>query len=179
MPGQSVPFTCSAKEFSPRDIKVKWLKNSTLVRAEPPHITPELSNSSYRMSSTLQVKLSEDDVRSELTCEVQHRTLAAPLRKTYALHQALRGEAHSPGARAGLSRGSGTSAAGAASLPSSPQRVCGRRAVGRRGGEQDGELHLPRAGLLPGSCDRQMAGERDGDERGEQHAANRDLPGLV
>lgn len=107
MPGQSVPFTCSAKEFSPRDIKVKWLKNSTPVRAEPPHITPELSNSSYRMSSTLQVKLSEDDVRSELTCEVQHRTLAAPLRKTYALHQALRGEAHSPGARAGLSRGLG------------------------------------------------------------------------
>ncbi|XP_046786717.1 signal-regulatory protein alpha isoform X2 [Gallus gallus] len=90
VPGQSVPFTCSAKEFSPRDIKVKWLKNSTLVRAEPPHITPELSNSSYRMSSTLQVKLSEDDVRSELTCKVQHPTLAAPLRKTYALHQALR-----------------------------------------------------------------------------------------
>ncbi|XP_040544101.1 tyrosine-protein phosphatase non-receptor type substrate 1 isoform X1 [Gallus gallus] len=90
VPGQSVPFTCSAKEFSPRDIQVKWLKNSTPVRAEPPHITPELSNSSYRMSSTVQVKLSEDDVRSELTCEVQHRTLAAPLRKTYALHQALR-----------------------------------------------------------------------------------------
>uniref|UniRef100_A0A8C9LCH8 Ig-like domain-containing protein n=1 Tax=Pavo cristatus TaxID=9049 RepID=A0A8C9LCH8_PAVCR len=90
VPEQSVPFTCTVEGFFPRDIQVKWLKNSTPVRAEPPHITPELSNSSYNMSSTIQVKLSKDDVRSELTCEVQHTTLAAPLTRTYALGQALR-----------------------------------------------------------------------------------------
>ncbi|XP_021272700.1 tyrosine-protein phosphatase non-receptor type substrate 1-like isoform X2 [Numida meleagris] len=90
VPGQSVPFTCSAAGFFPRDIQVKWLKNSVSVRAEPPNITPELSSSSYNMSSTIQVVLREDDVRSELTCEVQHITLGSPLRRTYALRQALR-----------------------------------------------------------------------------------------
>ncbi|XP_021272713.1 tyrosine-protein phosphatase non-receptor type substrate 1-like [Numida meleagris] len=90
VPGQSVPFTCSAAGFFPRDIQVKWLKNSVSVQAEPPNITPELSRSSYNMSSTIQVTLREDDIRSELTCEVQHITLADPLRRTYALRQALR-----------------------------------------------------------------------------------------
>lgn len=104
-PGQSVSFNCSAGGFFPRDIQVQWLKNSSPVRAVLPHITSELSNSSYRMSSTVQVMLQKDDVHSNLTCQVQHSTLAAPLRRTYALGQVLRGEAHSPGAGAGLSRG--------------------------------------------------------------------------
>ncbi|XP_042740754.1 signal-regulatory protein beta-1-like isoform X2 [Lagopus leucura] len=60
-PGQSVSFTCSARGFFPRDIQV-----------------------------TVQVTLTKDDVRSQLTCQVQHSTLAAPLRRTYALGQALR-----------------------------------------------------------------------------------------
>ncbi|POI20377.1 hypothetical protein CIB84_015876, partial [Bambusicola thoracicus] len=81
---------CSAEEFFPRDIKVKWLKNSNPVPAESFHITPEVSNSPYHMSSTVQVNLSEADVRSELTCEVHHPTLAAPLTKTFALRQVLR-----------------------------------------------------------------------------------------
>ncbi|POI23472.1 hypothetical protein CIB84_012780, partial [Bambusicola thoracicus] len=55
-----------------------------------PRVTPEASNSSYRMSSTVQVNLSEADVRSELTCKVEHTTLAAPLTKTFALRQVLR-----------------------------------------------------------------------------------------
>ncbi|XP_010720781.1 signal-regulatory protein beta-1-like, partial [Meleagris gallopavo] len=89
-PGQSVSFTCSARGFSPRDIQVQWLKNSSPVRAVLSHITSELSNSSYRMSSTVQVMLQKDDVHSNLTCQVQHSTLAAPLRRTYALGQVLR-----------------------------------------------------------------------------------------
>ncbi|XP_010720783.1 tyrosine-protein phosphatase non-receptor type substrate 1-like [Meleagris gallopavo] len=74
----------------PRDIQVQWLKNSSPVRAVLPHITSELSNSSYNMSSTVQVMLQKDDVHSNLTCQVQHSTLAAPLRRTYALGQVLR-----------------------------------------------------------------------------------------
>ncbi|NXJ16953.1 SHPS1 phosphatase, partial [Odontophorus gujanensis] len=90
VPGQSVPFTCSTRGFFPRDIQLKWLKNGTPVQAEPPLIGPETSNSSYRASSTVQVTLRENDIRSELTCEVQHTTLAAPLTRTYALGRALR-----------------------------------------------------------------------------------------
>ncbi|XP_072206702.1 tyrosine-protein phosphatase non-receptor type substrate 1-like [Excalfactoria chinensis] len=89
VPGQSVPFTCSTGGFFPRDIQVKWLKNSTPVRAEPPRITAELPGT-YSVSSTVQVKLSEADVRSELSCEVQHSTLAAPLTRTFALGRVLR-----------------------------------------------------------------------------------------
>ncbi|XP_065610587.1 tyrosine-protein phosphatase non-receptor type substrate 1-like [Cyrtonyx montezumae] len=90
VPGQSVPFTCSTGGFFPRDIQLKWLKNGTPVRAEPPLIGPETPNSSYHASSTVQVTLRENDLRSELTCEVQHSTLAAPLTRTYALGRALR-----------------------------------------------------------------------------------------
>ncbi|XP_072206705.1 tyrosine-protein phosphatase non-receptor type substrate 1-like isoform X2 [Excalfactoria chinensis] len=89
VPGQSVPFTCSTGGFFPRDIQVKWLKNSTPVRAEPPRITAELPGT-YSVSSTVQVNLSKADVRSELSCEVQHSTLAAPLTRTFALGRVLR-----------------------------------------------------------------------------------------
>uniref|UniRef100_A0A669P0S8 Ig-like domain-containing protein n=1 Tax=Phasianus colchicus TaxID=9054 RepID=A0A669P0S8_PHACC len=62
--------------FFPRDIQVQWLKNSVPVQAELPRITSEPSNSSYNMSSTVQVTLHKNDVRSELTCQVQHSTLS-------------------------------------------------------------------------------------------------------
>ncbi|OXB78514.1 UNVERIFIED_CONTAM: hypothetical protein H355_007544 [Colinus virginianus] len=90
VPGQSVPFSCSTRGFFPRDIQLKWLKNGTPVQAEPPLISPEMPNSSYHVSSTVQVTLRENDIRSELTCKVQHTTLAAPLTRTYALGRALR-----------------------------------------------------------------------------------------
>ncbi|OXB67834.1 hypothetical protein ASZ78_005516 [Callipepla squamata] len=90
VPGQSVPFTCSTRGFFPHDIQLEWLKNGTPVQAEPPLISPEMPNSSYHVSSTMQVTLREIDIRSELTCKVQHTTLAAPLTRTYALGRALR-----------------------------------------------------------------------------------------
>uniref|UniRef100_A0A8C3LVR8 Ig-like domain-containing protein n=1 Tax=Chrysolophus pictus TaxID=9089 RepID=A0A8C3LVR8_CHRPC len=90
VPGQSVSFTCSARGFFPRDIQVQWLKNSVPVPAELTRITSELSNSSYNVSSTVQVTLHKNDVRSALTCQVQHNTLSAPLTRTYTLGQALR-----------------------------------------------------------------------------------------
>ncbi|NXI63092.1 SIRBL protein, partial [Anseranas semipalmata] len=89
-PGQSVPFTCRAGGFFPRDIDVKWLKDRAPVEAQQTSVTPGPSNSSYNMSSTVMVTLRKDDVRSELTCEVRHATLTAPLTETYQLGRALR-----------------------------------------------------------------------------------------
>ncbi|XP_059683169.1 tyrosine-protein phosphatase non-receptor type substrate 1-like [Gavia stellata] len=89
-PGQSVPFTCTAGGFFPKDISVKWLKNSAPVSAQQPQITPEWMKSSYNMSSTVTMMLQEDDVHSQLICEVQHPTLTAPLRGMYQLSSVLR-----------------------------------------------------------------------------------------
>uniref|UniRef100_A0A8C4XJU5 Ig-like domain-containing protein n=1 Tax=Falco tinnunculus TaxID=100819 RepID=A0A8C4XJU5_FALTI len=92
-PGQSVPFTCTAGGFFPRDISVKWFKDrSPILARQPQIITPEQLKSSYNMSSTLTVMLKEDDVRSQLVCAVQHPTLTAPLTGMYQLSKALRGE---------------------------------------------------------------------------------------
>ncbi|NXK15896.1 SIRBL protein, partial [Arenaria interpres] len=89
-PGKSVPFTCTAGGFFPENITVKWFKNRTSISAQPPQITPGRTKASYNMSSTVTMTLREEDVRSQLICEVQHLTLTAPLRGTYQLSQALR-----------------------------------------------------------------------------------------
>ncbi|NXY78440.1 SHPS1 phosphatase, partial [Glareola pratincola] len=89
-PGQSVPFTCAAGGFFPKDISVKWLKDGASISAQQPQITPGQTKSSYDMVSTVTMPLGADDIRSQLVCEVQHPTLTAPLRGTYQLRQALR-----------------------------------------------------------------------------------------
>ncbi|NXI93867.1 SHPS1 phosphatase, partial [Psophia crepitans] len=89
-PGQSVPFTCTAGGFFPKDISGKWLKDEAPISALQPQITLGQTNSSYSMSSTVMVTLQRGDVRSQLVCEVQHPTLTAPLRGVYQLSQALR-----------------------------------------------------------------------------------------
>ncbi|KAM6378680.1 signal-regulatory protein beta-1-like [Pluvialis apricaria] len=91
-PGQSVPFTCTAGGFFPEDIRVKWLKDRTPISAQQTRVTPGRTKFSYNMSSTVTMTLEVDDVRSQLICEVQHATLTAPLRGTYRLSQALRGD---------------------------------------------------------------------------------------
>ncbi|XP_009958575.1 PREDICTED: tyrosine-protein phosphatase non-receptor type substrate 1-like, partial [Leptosomus discolor] len=89
-PGQLVPFTCTARGFFPKDINVKWLKDRVPIAAQQPQITPERTKSSYNMSSTVELILREENVRSQLSCEVRHATLAAPLTGTYRLSEALR-----------------------------------------------------------------------------------------
>ncbi|XP_051488706.1 tyrosine-protein phosphatase non-receptor type substrate 1-like [Apus apus] len=89
-PGQSVSVTCMAGGFFPKDIGVKWLKDKAPISAQQPQVTPGQTTSSYNVSSTVTVTLQKDDVRSQLVCEVQHRTLEAPLRETYQLSKALR-----------------------------------------------------------------------------------------
>ncbi|NXP58600.1 SIRBL protein, partial [Chloropsis cyanopogon] len=87
-PGQSVPFTCTSGGFFPEKIVVKWFKNRNPLAAQSPQITGWRMKT-YNMSSTVQVTLQKDDVRSELTCEVQHPTLPAPRRGSFQLSRVL------------------------------------------------------------------------------------------
>lgn len=73
-PGQTVNFTCKSYGFSPRNITLKWLKDGK----ELSHLETTISsksNVSYNISSTVSVKLSPEDIRSQVTCEVAHVTL--------------------------------------------------------------------------------------------------------
>ena len=139
--GKTASFTCKTGGFFPSDIRVRWRKGRATIQNQVTHVTPGPSKFTYNMSSTVNLMLQKDDIRSELTCEVRHVTLTAPLNRSYHLSHILRGEgsvgtgAHGPGAGTGppRARGRGTPAPAAASLPSSPQR--GRGSVsGPRGG---------------------------------------------
>nr|XP_013808664.1 PREDICTED: tyrosine-protein phosphatase non-receptor type substrate 1-like [Apteryx mantelli mantelli] len=88
-PGSSVRFTCTAGGFFPREIGVKWLKNGAPMTAPQPQVTAGQTNS-YNMSSTAEVTLQAADVRSRLTCVVNHATLRTPLMRTYNLSNAVR-----------------------------------------------------------------------------------------
>ncbi|NXQ51891.1 SIRBL protein, partial [Anthoscopus minutus] len=88
-PGQSVPFTCRTGGFFPETIGVKWFKNKDPMMAQLPQVI-EWGVKTYNMSSTVMVTLQRNDVRSQLTCEVQHSTLPAPLRGRYQLSRVLR-----------------------------------------------------------------------------------------
>uniref|UniRef100_A0A8U8BM70 Uncharacterized protein n=1 Tax=Geospiza parvula TaxID=87175 RepID=A0A8U8BM70_GEOPR len=90
-PEESVPFTCTTGGFFPEKIEVKWFKNKNPMGAQPPQVT-EWRMKTYNMSSTAQVTLQKDDARSQLTCEVSHSTLPAPLRGSFQLSRVLRGE---------------------------------------------------------------------------------------
>ncbi|XP_032054447.1 tyrosine-protein phosphatase non-receptor type substrate 1-like [Aythya fuligula] len=89
-PGKTASFTCKSGGFFPRDIRVKWFKDTTLIQSQLPNVTPEPSKFTYRLSSTMTVTLQKDDIRSELTCQVLHTTLTAPLTRSYHLSQILR-----------------------------------------------------------------------------------------
>ncbi|KAM7150087.1 signal-regulatory protein beta-1-like isoform 2-T2 [Macrochelys suwanniensis] len=89
-PGPPVTFTCTSGGFSPRDINVTWLKNGAKLPAPQPRVLPEHENVSYSVSSTVGVSLTPGDAHSQLTCQIQHSTLLAPLNGTYHLSDALR-----------------------------------------------------------------------------------------
>ncbi|XP_059337060.1 tyrosine-protein phosphatase non-receptor type substrate 1-like isoform X2 [Ammospiza nelsoni] len=88
-PNDSVPFTCTTGGFFPDKIDVKWFKNSNPMTAKPPQVT-QTRMKTYNMSSTVQVTLQKDDARSQITCEVSHPTLQAPLQGRFELRRVLR-----------------------------------------------------------------------------------------
>ncbi|NWX94005.1 SHPS1 phosphatase, partial [Nothoprocta pentlandii] len=89
-PGTSVRFTCTARGFFPGDIRVQWLKNGHPLSALPTQVFLEQTNSSYAMSSAVEINLVPADVRTQLSCLVRHSTLSTPLRSTYNVSAALR-----------------------------------------------------------------------------------------
>ncbi|XP_065270377.1 signal-regulatory protein beta-1-like [Emys orbicularis] len=89
-PGPPVTFTCTSGGFSPTDITVTWLKNGAKLPAPQPRVLPANESVSYSVSSTVGVSLTAGDTRSQLTCQIEHSTLPAPLRATYNLSDALR-----------------------------------------------------------------------------------------
>ncbi|XP_069727647.1 tyrosine-protein phosphatase non-receptor type substrate 1-like isoform X2 [Phaenicophaeus curvirostris] len=89
-PGESVPFTCVSGGFFPEEITVKWFKDKASISAQQPQITPAQTKSSYNMSSTVMLTLQRDDLRSNLSCKVQHPTLTDPLTGMFQLRDALR-----------------------------------------------------------------------------------------
>ncbi|XP_054130867.1 signal-regulatory protein beta-1-like [Melozone crissalis] len=88
-PDESVPFTCTTGGFFPDKIDVKWFKNGNPMAAQPPQVTQSRMKT-YNMSSTVMVTLQKNDARSQLTCEVTHPTLRAPLRGSFQLSRVLR-----------------------------------------------------------------------------------------
>uniref|UniRef100_A0A8D2M687 Ig-like domain-containing protein n=1 Tax=Zonotrichia albicollis TaxID=44394 RepID=A0A8D2M687_ZONAL len=89
MPEESVPFTCTTGGFFPDKIDVKWSKNGNSMAAQPPLVTQSRMKT-YNLSSTVQVTLQKDDARSQITCQVTHPTLQAPLQGSFRLSRVLR-----------------------------------------------------------------------------------------
>ncbi|XP_065422343.1 signal-regulatory protein beta-1-like isoform X2 [Chrysemys picta bellii] len=89
-PGPPVTFTCTSGGFAPRDIAVTWLKNGAKLPDSQTRVLPAHKSVSYSVSSTVGVSLTAGDTRSQLTCQMEHSTLPAPLRTTYNLSDALR-----------------------------------------------------------------------------------------
>lgn len=92
-PGKTVNFTCKSHGFSPRNITLKWFKDEKeLSRKTTTTVTPEGESVSYNVSSTAEVELTAEDVRSQVICEVFHDTLqGAFLRGTANLSDTIRG----------------------------------------------------------------------------------------
>ncbi|XP_033009700.1 tyrosine-protein phosphatase non-receptor type substrate 1-like [Lacerta agilis] len=88
--GTSATFSCTSDGFSPRAIKVTWLKDNTRITSPGPTILPEGDSISYQLLSTVQVPLTRDDVKSQLTCQIEHETLRSPLREFFQLGDILR-----------------------------------------------------------------------------------------
>ncbi|XP_006881734.1 PREDICTED: signal-regulatory protein beta-1 isoform 3-like [Elephantulus edwardii] len=89
-PGHRVSFTCQSHGFSPRDVTLKWFKNGNELLIHQEEVVPTDDSVSYNVSSTAQVMLTQDDVHSQVICEVAHTTLQGSLRGTANLSETIR-----------------------------------------------------------------------------------------
>nr|XP_023405681.1 signal-regulatory protein beta-1-like [Loxodonta africana] len=90
-PGQTVTFTCESHGFSPRDVTLKWFKNGKELPALQTKVVPLGDSVSYKVSSKTPVMLTQEDVHSQVICEVAHSTLQGSLRGTANLSNIIRG----------------------------------------------------------------------------------------
>lgn len=90
--GETVNFTCKSHGFSPRNITLKWFKDGKELPRLETTVNPDGKNASYNIVSTVAVKLSSEDIRSQVICEVAHITLdGGSLRGTANLSGIIRG----------------------------------------------------------------------------------------
>ncbi|KAM6163819.1 signal-regulatory protein beta-1-like [Rhynchocyon petersi] len=89
-PGHTVSFTCKSHGFSPRDVTLKWFKNGNELMTHQEEVVPQGESVSYNISSTAHVKLTRDDVHSQVICEGAHSTLKGFLRGTANLSETIR-----------------------------------------------------------------------------------------
>ncbi|XP_029142878.1 tyrosine-protein phosphatase non-receptor type substrate 1-like, partial [Protobothrops mucrosquamatus] len=92
MAGSRAGFHCSTEGFSPREITVSWLKDGKKIQAAQTNILnlDGTESISYRAESTVEIPLEQGDVRSQLMCQVQHRSLDGPLQDIVPLGDILR-----------------------------------------------------------------------------------------
>ncbi|XP_061486895.1 tyrosine-protein phosphatase non-receptor type substrate 1-like isoform X2 [Rhineura floridana] len=88
--GTSATFNCTSDRFSPREIRVTWLKGMSWIKAPKPIVLPEGESISYQVRSTAEVPLTKDDVKSQLICQIDHETLQSPLQEVFRLGEILR-----------------------------------------------------------------------------------------
>ncbi|XP_058032788.1 tyrosine-protein phosphatase non-receptor type substrate 1 [Ahaetulla prasina] len=92
--GSRASFSCSTGGFSPREITVSWLKDGKKIPGGQTNIlnSDEKQSISYRAENTLEIMLDRGDVKSQLTCQIQHRSLdgRGPLQQIFALRDVLR-----------------------------------------------------------------------------------------
>ncbi|KAJ6655849.1 hypothetical protein lerEdw1_004619, partial [Lerista edwardsae] len=88
--GASATFNCTSDRFAPRGIDVTWFKDRRQLPAPPPTVLPEGASTSYQAASTVEVLLTDKDVKSQLTCQIKHSTLKSPLQQVFSLGDILR-----------------------------------------------------------------------------------------
>ena len=89
-PENSVPFNCTAGPFSSSDFNVTWMKDRDEHPASAQRLVTD-NKGNYSVTSKVWVTLSRQDILSVMTCEVTHRALAEPLRRSMNLSRVLQG----------------------------------------------------------------------------------------
>ncbi|XP_054836086.1 signal-regulatory protein beta-1-like [Eublepharis macularius] len=90
--GALATFNCLACKFPSRDITVTWTKNRNRIEALPTTIAKY--DTTYCVTSTAQLPLTEKDINSRLTCHINDSSSEKPLQQSYDLRDVLRVAPH-------------------------------------------------------------------------------------
>ncbi|XP_054836444.1 signal-regulatory protein beta-1-like [Eublepharis macularius] len=86
--GDVATFNCWSRGFPSQDIRVTWTKKQNQIEALPPTITSE--NTTYRVTSSVQVPLEEKDIYSTLIRNIDFSSSERPLQQSFDLRGILR-----------------------------------------------------------------------------------------
>ncbi|XP_070797233.1 tyrosine-protein phosphatase non-receptor type substrate 1-like [Pituophis catenifer annectens] len=86
--GSRASFQCSASEFS-NDIQFKWIKDGKTIKPKGTGVHSSDPEGLYHWKSTVDILLGQGDVRSQLTCQIQHNS-SQKAQKNFRLGDVLR-----------------------------------------------------------------------------------------